>query len=173
MRTQAVRPRYALFVVVGFLLVGAVVLALAAVLPAAADDTYHSQHIDLAAVGGAPLRSRFVENIHVNGPKIYAMEQYVLNGAAPLTKYQVTLWGYEAGSGCTPSELNGLQLPLAIPTAVLTTNVSGNGAAGALFTPEEAAGFKQLATTWDLRWTLTTIDGVESYASGCVSVTLD
>jgi hypothetical protein len=173
MRTQAVHPRYALFVLVGFVLVGAVVLALAAVLPAAADDTYHSQHIDLAAVGSAPLRSGFVENIHVNGPKIYAMERYMLNGAAPLTEYQVTLWGYEAGSGCTPSELNGVQLPLAIPTAVLTTNVSGNGVADARFTPEEAAGFKQIATTWDLRWVLTTADGAERYATGCVSVTLD
>jgi hypothetical protein len=31
--------------------------------PAAADKSYYSQHLELTAVAGAPLRSGFVENI--------------------------------------------------------------------------------------------------------------
>ncbi len=45
---------------------------------AAADAVYHSQHIALNPIGGAPLRSGFVENIHADGPQVYAHELYVL-----------------------------------------------------------------------------------------------
>ena len=162
MRTRVVYPIVALFV-----LVFAIALALAPVLPAAGDGTYHSEHIDLVPVNGAPLRSGFVENIHVNGPQIYAMERYVLNGAAPATEYQVTLWAYAAGSGCSGPN------PAAIPTTRFSTNVSGNGVGRALFTPEDVVGFKAIATTWDLRWVLTTADGLQRYATGCVVITLD
>ena len=48
---------------------------------AAGDAVYHSQHIGLHPVGGALLHSGFVENIHPNGPQVYAHEVYVLNGA--------------------------------------------------------------------------------------------
>ena len=33
----------------------------------------------------------FVQNIHANGPNVYAHEQYVLNGANPKTTYRVVL----------------------------------------------------------------------------------
>ena len=164
MRTRVVYPILVLFV-----LVFAIVLALAPVLPAAGDGTYHSEHIDLVPLDGAPLRSGFVENIHVNGPKIYAMERYVLNGAAPNTEYQVTLWAYEAGSGCTEPNFPGIS----IPTTRFSTNLSGNGVGKAQFTPEDVVGFKTMATTWDLRWVLTTADGVPQYVTGCAVVTLD
>jgi hypothetical protein len=52
---------------------------------AAGDAVYHSHHVALHPVGGAPLRSGFVENIHPNGPQVYAHEVYVLNGAQPDT----------------------------------------------------------------------------------------
>ena len=39
----------------------------------------------------APLRSMFVENIHANGPNVFAHEQYVVNGAEPNTTYDVVL----------------------------------------------------------------------------------
>jgi hypothetical protein len=47
------------------------------------DAVYRSRHIALRPVGSAPLRSGFVENIHANGPTVYAMERYALVGAAP------------------------------------------------------------------------------------------
>ncbi len=37
---------------------------------AAADAVYHSQHIALNPIGGASLRSGFVENIHTDGPQV-------------------------------------------------------------------------------------------------------
>ena len=63
-----------------FLLV-AVAAALVSAQSAAADAVYHSEHMRLSPVGGAPLKSGFVQNIHPNGPNVYARERYVLNGA--------------------------------------------------------------------------------------------
>src|SRR3954466_4341322 len=57
---------------------------------ASADQVYHSQHLALSAVGSAPLRSGFVENIKAQGPIVYAHEVIVVNGASPNTTYTVT-----------------------------------------------------------------------------------
>ena len=55
--------------------------AVPALAPAAlADGVQPSIHVALIPVGEM-LRSGFVEDIHVNGPNIYAKEIYVLNGA--------------------------------------------------------------------------------------------
>ena len=68
--------------------VAAAALSVALIVPAAlADQVYHSSHIALFPTGATPLRSGFVENIHVNGPNIFAHEIYVLNGAQPETTY--------------------------------------------------------------------------------------
>ena len=50
--------------------------SVAALLPpaAAADSVYHSEHLRLTPVAGAPLRSGFVENIKAEGPRVYAHE---------------------------------------------------------------------------------------------------
>ena len=72
------------------LALGTVWIAALAV-PAAADAVYHSSHIPFAPIGEAPLRSGFVENIHANGPNVFAHEQYVVNGAEPNTTYDVVL----------------------------------------------------------------------------------
>src|SRR4029453_3553390 len=48
--------------------------------PADCDSNYPPAHIALAPVGSAPLTSGFVENIHANGPNVYAHEIYQLNG---------------------------------------------------------------------------------------------
>src|SRR6266542_5790344 len=87
---------------------------------AGADAVYPSQHILLHPVGDAPLRSGFVENIHANGPNVYAHEVYVLNGALPNTTYGVTLLLHPNDPTCSGAAL-------AVPTATLTTGVSGNG----------------------------------------------
>ncbi len=49
------------------LVVSAVALATFAPL-AAADAVYHTEHLPLKPVGGAPLRSGFVQNIKAEGP---------------------------------------------------------------------------------------------------------
>jgi len=54
------------------------------VAPALADAVYQSSHIALLPTGTTPLRSGFVENIHANGPNVFAREIYVLNGAQPI-----------------------------------------------------------------------------------------
>src|SRR5919197_6503360 len=102
------------------------------VLPGAAagDAVYHSQHVVLHAVAGAPLHSGFVENIHPNGPRVYAHEVYVLNGAQPSTSYQVVLLLFPFSTTCAGT-------PAAIPTAVLNTNGSGNGKAQVFFRPAD------------------------------------
>jgi hypothetical protein len=38
------------------------------------------RRVAVVPVGGAPLRSAFVENLHANGSDVYAHEQYVLVG---------------------------------------------------------------------------------------------
>jgi hypothetical protein len=82
---------------------------------AAADAVYHSKHIALNPIGGAPLRSGFVENIHADGPQVYAHELYVLNGAEPDTAYQVTLLLYPFDASCVSDVVP-------IPTASFQTN---------------------------------------------------
>ncbi len=65
-------------------MVAAAAVPVAALAPlAAADAVYHSEHLDLAPVGSAPLRSGFVQNIKAEGPNVYAHEVFVLNGAVP------------------------------------------------------------------------------------------
>jgi hypothetical protein len=131
---------------------------------AAADQVYHSEHLLLESVSGAPLRSGFVENIHSNGPMVFAHEVYQLNGALPLTSYQVVLTAYLEYSNCagTPE--------LVIPTAVLDTNKSGNGKAEAFFTPEGVEGLHGL--TFDIQWQVWNGDSLD-YQTGCTVVRLD
>src|SRR5438128_2683093 len=116
-------------------LVGMMVLLLWAS-AAHADQVYHSQHYALSAVDGASLRSGFVENIHANGPNVYAHENYVLNGAAPNTSYQVVLSIWASNTTC--SGVPTVQ----IPSAIVETNGAGNGKAQHVFTPEDADGFR-------------------------------
>ena len=58
--------------------------------PARADRVYHTEHLDLIPVGGAPLRSGFVQNIKAEGPVVYAHEIFVLKDARPRASYTVT-----------------------------------------------------------------------------------
>ena len=66
------------------------VLVVAGAASALADAVYHSHHYALSSVNGAPLRSGFVENIHVNGPNIAAHEpgfvENINRSGAPLTE---------------------------------------------------------------------------------------
>lgn len=151
-------------------LVAAMTLGLVAVTalsnPAArADQVYHSQHIALHAVHDQPLRSGFVENIHANGPTIFAHEIYVLNGAEPDTAYQVTLNIFALNPTCdgTPAAV--------LPTALITTNAAGNGRGDAVFLPSDVPTALRNATH-GIIWTVSDSSGV-AYSSGCEVVTLD
>jgi len=134
------------------------------VAPAGADSTYHSAHIALAPVAGAPLISGFVENIHPDGPNVYAHEIYQLIGAAPSTSYQVVLSIWTTNTSCSGSPT------LQLPTATLTTNGAGNGLADAVFTPADADGLRGL--TVSARWTLSN-GATPSYATDCEIIKLD
>lgn len=133
---------------------------------AAADQVYHTEHLVLEAVGGAPLQSGFVNNIHPNGPMVFAHEVYQLNGAEPYTSYQVVLMAYSEGSNCA----FGPALP--IPTAVVVTNKSGNGKAEVFFAPESVTPFQD--KTFNMQWQIMnmTMDTV-FYQTSCTVVTLD
>jgi hypothetical protein len=130
---------------------------------AAADAVYHSQHIALNPIGSAPLRSGFVENIHTNGPQVYAHELYVLNGAEPGTTYQVTLLLYPFDPGC-------LSDAVPIPTASFRTNPAGDGIGQFIFHPGDVPPALRGATH-GIRWEVTS--GSSTYNTACSSVTLD
>jgi hypothetical protein len=145
-------------------------LIVAAVVPclwvasAGADSTYHTAHIDLSPLAGAPLVSGFVENIHANGPNIYAHEIYKLNGAEATATYQVVLSIWTTNTTCSGTPA------LQLPTATLTTNSVGNGLADVFFTPAQADGLRGLTVSaiWTL-WNGTTA----TYATDCEVITLD
>jgi hypothetical protein len=145
----------------------AVVLSLAAfgVLAgnAAADQAFHTLHADLHSVGGAPLQSGFVNDIHTNGVVNGAHEIYHLNGASPGTTYQVTILFYVLDPSCSST-------PATFPTAQLTTNGVGNATAKITFPagpPSPLAG-----TENGIRWQLTGPGGL-AYETDCHLLTLD
>lgn len=128
----------------GVLLV-CVVAMMATAGPALADSVYPSQHIPLSPAAGAPLAMGFVENIHVNGPRIFALERYVLVGAAPSTEYQVTIKIYGDPDATMPAG--------ALPTVAFSTNGVGNGV-GRFTLPlsgvDEALHGQTLYLVWEL-----------------------
>ena len=131
---------------------------------ASADGVYHTERLSLEPVNAAPLRSGSVINIHADGPNIYAREIYMLNGAAANTTYQVVLNGYLGNTSCT-----GVA-DLIIPTAMLTTNISGNGLAYHVFTPADTAGLGGL--TVGVQWQVWNGETLE-YQTACTIVMLD
>jgi hypothetical protein len=144
------------------LALGVVTLALAP--SALADAVYHSAHVALSPVGASPLRSGFVENIHPNGPNVFAHEQYVLNGAVPNTAYTVTIHiASLADTTCAAPFLN-------LDTATLTTNAAGNGSATKVFTPADVGGLAN--STVHVYWTVSS-GGTVAYATSCQTITLD
>src|SRR5205823_12191308 len=94
-------------------------VAMAGAVSASADAVYHSEHLALSPVGNAPLRSGFVENIHADGPNVYAHEQYAPNGAAPSSSYQVVLMIFPTYTTCSISSTS-----IDIPTAAIATNAA-------------------------------------------------
>ncbi len=131
---------------------------------ASADAVYHSEHMKLSPVAGAPLRSGFVQNIHANGPKVYARERYVLNGAAPNAAYEVRLLVHLFDATCSNA-------PVLFGTTQLSTNGAGNGSAQLLIRPEDVPTAVRNATH-GVRWEVWQ-GGTLAYRTACTSVELD
>jgi len=133
---------------------------------AGADATYHTAHIALSPIGGAPLRSGFVQNIHANGPNIAAREMYQVNGAAPNTSYQVVAAGWFSNTSCSGSPT------VRVPDAVLTTDAAGNGVADHIFTLADITRFGLHGLTFSATWTL--FNGTTAaYTTDCEVITAD
>jgi hypothetical protein len=148
-----------------FLVAGALALLALPVLAttASADQVFHTLHADVVPVGSAPLHVGFVNDVHTNGVQNAAHERYVLNGALPGTTFQVTIHLFLFDPTCSTA-------PLAIPTATLQTNGSGNGEAKAEFPagpPSPLAGF-----THGILWQFS-IGSTVVYQTGCYPVTTD
>jgi hypothetical protein len=106
------------------------------------------QHISLTPVAAGEAGSGFVENIHANGPNIYAHEQYSLNNGSPSTTYEVVI------HLSAPADTTCSAPFLVLTTASFTTNVAGNGSANHVFTPTDAGPLR--GATWRAYWTLET-----------------
>jgi hypothetical protein len=139
---------------------------------AAADAVYHTEHLSLTPVGGAPLQSGFVQNIKANGPQVYARERFVLIGAMPGTTYTVTRNFFvfdppgpdpSANPGCggTADDMS--------PVGTITTNSAGNGTDSILVRPEAVS----LVGDHGVRWTVTDASGSLRYETVCTKVSLD
>ena len=132
--------------------------------PAAADRVYHTAHLKLAPVGGAPLRSGFVQNIKAEGPMVYAHEVFVLNGAVPNAPYTVTRHFFPFDPECDGG------FAFADVVAALETNASGNARGDVFIRPAEVAGFEGVhGVTWSVQNAAAAI----VYRTGCSTVTLD
>jgi hypothetical protein len=145
----------------------ALALACAALVPpfAAADRVYHTEHLSLAAVSGAPLRSGFVQNIKAEGPRIYAHEIFVLKGAPARTTYTVTRDFFFQDPACAGSLVFHDE-----DIAELRTNASGNARGDVFVEPAEVAGFEGVH---GVTWTVRDAGGAIAYRTSCTAVTLD
>jgi hypothetical protein len=142
----------------------AAAICLVWVAAAGADRSYHTGHYALSPVAGAPLKSGFVQNIHADGPIVYAHEIYELKGAAPSSSYQVVLSIWTANTTCSGDPT------LQLPTATLVTNGAGNGVASHVFTPADADGLRGL--TVSAMWTVWNGQPA-AYQTDCEVITLD
>jgi len=131
---------------------------------ASADAVYHTEHLDLVPVGGAPLRSGFVQNIKAEGAEIYAHEVFAINGAPPRTTYVVTRNFFYLDPEC-----DGV-LVFPSDVAILKTNAGGNARADVFVAPDEVAGFEGVH---GVIWTMKSPGGAVAYRTECTAVTLD
>ena len=142
----------------------AVVAALAIVPVAAGDGVYQTQKYPFTPVAVAEHGSGFIENIHANGPIVYAHEQYALRGALPQTTYDVNI------HVSAPADTTCASPILTAVTATFTTNPAGNGNAYHVFTPTDVGPLRD--TTVHVFWTITT-GATLAYTTPCETIRLD
>lgn len=148
------------------------ILLLASASPALADQSNHTTRLPLAltpagqAAGHPTLRAGQVVNIHANGPVVFAIEDYLVNGAEPATSYAVVLDFY---AGNCEGEF---EFPFPNGT-VLTTDAYGDAHGQARITPEQVAAFGLHNTDWGIVWTFVDGAGVAAYSTTCADVHID
>jgi len=128
--------------------------------------SFPAERYQLTPIGGEPLKSGFVENIHPNGQEIYARHVYVLNGARSDESYEVFISIWPTNTECTGAAT------FVLPVAVLQTNGTGNGSADVVHTPEQldALGIRGLTIGGEVTFVR---GGSLAYATGCRVVDLD
>ena len=131
--------------------------------PVSADSLYHTDRLALEPVGGSS-GGGMVVNIHPNGPNVFARELYALQGAAADQSYQIHLRIYADNVTCTGA-------PIDLSTAVVDTNVRGNGTAAFVLRPGDVPGFLR-DSTFSINW-IAEQSGTTRYATACTIVTLD
>jgi hypothetical protein len=129
---------------------------------ASADRVYHSEHLALVAADGT--RHGFVQNIHPNGPRVYAHEIYSVKGASANTEFQVFLLVHLGDPGCDASTATNFGF------TGLTTNGRGNGTADR-FIPTVPLEIRN--QTHGVRWEVRLPGGTVVYRTACTNVTLD
>lgn len=130
---------------------------------AAADQYFHTTHAALTPIGGAPLQSGFVNDVHANGPEISAQERYVLVGAMPDTTYSVALHISVGDPTCTV-------VSRVRQTSSFTTNGTGNGEGSFTFYqahPKPPPNPQQVY----IRWVVSS-GGVPQYQTDCIPVVI-
>ena len=152
-------------------------LCLAFLLPASAapvlaDQSFHTTRLPLSlteegvAAGQPTLRAGQVVDIHANGPTVFAIEQYLLNGAEPNTEYQVFLSFYWDTSCASASDYD-----FVLPGVTLTTDAHGDAYGQARNTPADIPPILH-NTDWGIVWTF--FDGaLAAYSTACAKVHID
>ncbi len=131
---------------------------------ASADRVYHSEHLPLVSASG--VHHGFVQNIHPNGPQVYAHEIYSLKGAVPNTAYQVFLLVHLGDLTCDPTTTTPFGF------TELSTNARGNGTADRFIViPDVPEAIRN--QTHGVRWEVRTTSGALVYETACTNVTLD
>ena len=141
-----------------------IALAALAVGPVSADSLYPTERLTLDPVGDAS-GSGAVVNIHPNGPNVFARELYSLTGAGAEQSYQIHLRIWASNLTCegTPT--------LDLSTAMVETNVQGNGQAEFVLRPSDVPEFLR-NSRFSINW-IAEQRGVTHYATHCTIVALD
>lgn len=142
----------------------AALLAIGVASTASADSAYHTERVSLLPIDDAPLRSGSVVNIHANGPQVYALERYLLNGALPNHEYEIALTVHVFDPTCAGPALEFFRVPI-------STNRAGNGHANAPTIPPEAVA--GLDGTHGVNWIVYNDADIAVYETGCEDVVLD
>jgi hypothetical protein len=155
---------------------GLVLVSLFCLVPAAyADRSFHTVQLPLMlttagqTAGFPELATGHVVDIHANGPTVYAIEQYMINGAKPSASYQVADVVWIGGCPSDPSTPPDAILP----TVVLTTNAHGFAQGNTMISPDTITQFGLHGATLGIVWTLTS-DSVVAYSTpSCINVAMD
>ena len=134
-----------------------------------ADQTFHSVRLLLVPIGDNSLRNGDVIDIHANGPVIYAVEEYHLNGATPNTTYVVEYLITGAPFGTAVCGSGAFPFPNG---ATVKTDPNGDGNSQLKSPPSFVTGLGLHNTVLGLSWVFLS-GGTPAYQTSCIPVGLD